>query len=90
MSIVTHRDGKAYLERNMIKTIVNGREHDVMVITEDEAKALISMEYGFEFNSIRIEGTCWYEATDMNHFRFSVKGWQYQVDNFERLQIIFD
>ena len=41
MSIVTHRDGKAYLERNMIKTVINGREHEVMVITEDEAKGVI-------------------------------------------------
>jgi hypothetical protein len=28
--------------------------------------------YGFEYNAIRIEGACWYEAADMNDFHVPV------------------
>ena len=88
MNCVMHMDGKAYLERELIEVTIDGRQHTVMVLTEQEAKALISKEYGFEFNRIKIEGTCWYEATDMNHFRFSVNDMHYAADNFEHLEII--
>lgn len=89
MNCIKYMDGKAYLEREMMEVTIEGRKHKVWILTENDAKAKISEEYGFEFNSIRIEDACWYEATDMNHFRFSVKGWQYQIDNYGLLEVLY-
>ena len=54
----------------------------------DEARAKISQEYGFEYNSIKITGDCWYQATDWNYFKFHVHCWDYEVKDFGALQII--
>lgn len=61
----------------------------VCILSEEEAKAAISQEYGFEYNSIKIERSCWYVATDMNYFCFSVQNrWKYEVRDYGALQII--
>lgn len=65
-----------------------GKKVKVRLLSELEAKALISQEYGFELNSIKIIGQCWYEATDWNYFEFMVKGWKYRVKNFGALELI--
>jgi hypothetical protein len=51
-------------------------------------RALISGEYGFEYNGIDISDVCWYNATDYNYFSFSVKGWEYEVENFGALKAV--
>jgi hypothetical protein len=88
MNCITYENGKAYVEHELIEIDNHGKPAKVMKLSEQEAKALISKEYGFEFNSIRITGTCWYEATDWNYFLFSVNGWQYEVKDFEALKIV--
>ena len=85
---ILHQDGKAYIEHELIEIVNHGKTIKVRMLSEQEAKARISSEYGFEYNSIRITGACWYEATDMNYFLFSVKGWQYEVKDFEALTIL--
>ena len=87
-SSTSYKDGIAYREVTMVEVEHSGRKFNVCALFENEAKAKISREYGFEYNAIRIEGTCWYEATDMNYFRFSVNGWHYEVLDFERLEIV--
>ena len=88
MSFISYENGKAYVEHELIEIDNHGKPTKVMVLSEQEAKAKISNEYGFEYNIIKITGTCWYEATDMNYFHFSVKGWQYEVKDFEALTIL--
>lgn len=88
MSTISYENGKAYIEHELIEIDNHGKQIKVRKLNEMEAKALISNEYGFEFNSIRITGACWYEATDMNYFLFSVNGWKYEVKNFEALKIL--
>lgn len=88
MSIIIHENGKAYVERELMEIDNHGKPTKVRKLNEQEAKALISREYGFEYNSIQIIGACWYEATDMNYFHFRVNGWQYEVKDFEALTII--
>lgn len=75
-------NGKAFRELVMIEVEHYGRRHTVRALYENEAKAMIAKEYGFEYNSIRIENVCWYEATDMNYFRFSVCDWHYEVRDY--------
>jgi hypothetical protein len=75
--------GETYRSIELITVELHGREHTVPALTDFEAKAAISEEFGFEFNSIRIEDTCWYEAADMNYFLFSARGRQYEVKDFE-------
>ena len=60
----------------------------VRALCVDEAKALISREYGFEYNAIRIRGVCWYGAADYNYFRFAVGGWEYEAENFGALRVV--
>ena len=67
-----------------------GKPTRVRALTQLEARALISAEYGFELSSIKIICQCWYEATDWNYFEFNVKGWKYRVRNFEALELIND
>lgn len=85
-------DGQRYLREIKTMEIVNPHSHGgknrVEALDIPTAKALISHEYGFEFNSIQIEGVCWYDATDYNYFRFSVCGWQYEVKNFGLLEVV--
>lgn len=88
MSMIIYENGKAYTEHEQIEIDNHGKQIKVRKLSEQDAKALISNEYGFEFNSIKIIGTCWYEATDMNYFQFSVKGWQYEAKDFEALKIL--
>lgn len=85
---ISHQDGKAYSEHKLLEIDNHGKSAKVMILSEQEAKALISEEYGFEYNSIKIEDTCWYEATDWNYFRFSVKGYQYEARNYCALTIL--
>jgi len=85
---ISYQDGKAYSEHELLEIVNHGKPARVMVLSEQEAKALISEEYGFEYNSIKIEDICWYEATDWNYFRFSVRGRQYEVKNYETLTIL--
>ena len=54
----------------------------------DTARAKIAAQYGFEYNSIKIEADCWYIASDMNYFRFEVRGWHYIVRDFGPLDFI--
>ena len=88
-SCIRHMDGKVWSEHDLIEIErkLSGK-HKVMRLSEQEAKALISDEYGFEYSSIKIEGDCWYEATDMNYFRFSVKGWQYEAEDYGAPKIL--
>ncbi|OQB15747.1 MAG: hypothetical protein BWY15_00460 [Firmicutes bacterium ADurb.Bin193] len=73
---------KVYAEHDLITIDNHGKPIKVMVLSDQEAKALISEEFGFEYGSIKIEDVCWYEATDWNYFRFSVKGWQYEARDY--------
>ena len=79
---VRYENGLVLREIPLIEVELHGKIHKVCVLPELEAKARISREYGFEFNSIKIEATCWYEATDMNYFRFSVCGEHYEVKDY--------
>jgi hypothetical protein len=60
----------------------NGKTQ-VAALTHMEARAMIAQEYGFEFGHIKIEGICWYCASDYNHFSFSVRGRRYEADDYE-------
>ena len=81
-SCTSMNHGKAFCELIMIEVELDSGKHIVRALFENEAKAEIAEEYGFEYNSIRIEDVCWYEATDMNYFRFSVRGDHYEVHDF--------
>lgn len=90
-AVVTKGDGtgRMWQECDTMEIDNHGKTITVRKLSELEAKALISQEYGFEMSAIRIEAPCWYEATDMNYFRFSVKGrWTYEARHFEALQVI--
>lgn len=82
------RTGKMWQECEIIKVESLGKLVPVRKLSELEAKACISQEYGFELNSIKIEAPCWYEATDWNYFKFSVKGRKYEVKNYGALKVI--
>lgn len=88
MSSILYENGMAYVQQELIEIDNHGKQIKVRKLSEQEAKAHLSCEYGFEFNSIKITGTCWYEATDMNYFLFSVIGWQYEAKDFEALKIL--
>jgi hypothetical protein len=85
------RNGEYYQTINMIE-ITNPYTPSGMTKVQAlncvDAKAAISKEYGFEFNSIKVEGVCWYDATDYNHFRFSVRGWQYEANDYNFLTVL--
>ena len=66
----------------------NGKPVEVRKLCNDEARAKISEEYGFEYGSIVITADCWYEATDMNYFSFEVKCRGYEVRDFGDLQTL--
>ena len=88
--IRTDETGRVWRECETMDINNQGKTITVRRLSDLEAKALISAEYGFEMGSIWIQAPCWYEATDMNYFRFSVKSWQYEARNYEALQTIFD
>lgn len=89
IDFITYRDGHMYREAPVIEVELHNRKHTVRVLHEDEAKAKICEEYGFEYGAIRIEATCWYEATDMNYFKFSVGGrWVYEAEDYGALKLL--
>lgn len=45
------------------------------LMTEDSARKLINLWYGFELDKIEICGPAYYDATDWNMIRFMVKGY---------------
>lgn len=69
-------------------TDLYGAPIQVRLLSDYEAKMLINREYGFETSAIKITGSCWYEATDCNHFEFEVKRWRYEADDFDQLKIV--
>jgi len=80
--IVCDQDG-FWRETPLLEIDNHGRPTKVCVLSEEEARAKLSAEYGFDYNAIRIEATCWYEATDWNYFKFSVFGIMYEVHNYD-------
>lgn len=80
---------KAYREYPLIEVELDSGVHKVRVLSEYEAKAKICEEYGFAYGAISIEATCWYEATDMNYFKFSVGGrWVYEAKDYGPLELL--
>ncbi|MDK2902450.1 MAG: hypothetical protein PWQ93_369 [Clostridiales bacterium] len=87
-SICFDKNGRMLQECETVEIDNHGCKVRVKKLSDLEAKAYISMEYGFEMGAIWIEGPCWYDATDWNYFRFSVRGWHYEVRDFGPLQIV--
>jgi hypothetical protein len=72
----------------LVDRILDHKPFIVPILRENEAKALISKEYGFEYNMIELDDICWYDARDYNHFEFRVRGWHYVADDFGPLTIV--
>ena len=80
---------KACIECNTIEAQdMYGRAIRVRKLGDDVARAKINVEYGFEYDHIKITGVCWYKATNMNYFRFEVKCREYEVWDFGDLEIV--
>ena len=85
---VTHEEGRIYLRCETMETEdLFGKTLWVRKLFNDEARAIISDEYGFEYGSIIITADCWYGATDWDYFRFRVKCREYEVKDFGDLKI---
>ena len=88
-SHISSRNGGLYAECQTIEIDWHGQKRTVRKLNEEEAMAKISAEYGFEFGTIEIIGDCWYEATDWNYFKFTVRNrWKYEVHNYGALEVL--
>ena len=86
---ISSKEDKLFAECKTIEIEWRGEKRQVRKLNEEEAMAKISAEYGFEFGTIKIIGDCWYEATDWNYFKFTVRDkWKYEVHDYGALEVL--